>query len=487
MSHEEAAQKATETADKQWAAYSKQQYWIDHYKNDKNNLYRQLLQTYSGQLLGSAVGQKGMLALVAAAGDAACVKLCESYIRKWFGNRLAQCKSFVEVLAWIQHPLAIQALLGFATRFRTKAIRQGAEQHIQALAEREGWTIDELADRTLPDAGFERPLGEDGKPTGDRAVLLLDYGPRKFTVTLNDELEPVIVNEEGKTIKSPPAPGKSDDAELAKAAKKTFSDAKKVVKEVVKRQTERFYEALCTQRAWRYDDWRRFLADHPIAGKVCVRLAWAAFEPGETEKFLGCFRPMEDGSLTNEQDESVTLPPEALVRLAHTCNTSAELGAAWLRHFADYDVEPLFAQFGRPTYVLPADRQKETEIKDFEGHTLTTFKLRGKATKLGYQRGEAEDGGCFYLYRKPFPSLGLQAIVEFTGSMLPEDDRPAALTNLYFTSVKGDREAAYSWQPNRLALSKVPPVLLSECYNDVRLMAAEGSGLDPKWQERSWF
>ena len=125
------------------------------------------------------------------------------------------------------------------------------------------------------------------------------------------------------------------------------------------------------------------------------------------------------------------------VRLAHACNMPAELGAAWAQHFADYDVEPLFQQFGRPTYTLPEDKKKETDIKDFEGHMLTTFKLRGKATKLGYVRGEAEDGGCFHLYRKPFPSLGLQAVIGFTGSSLPEEDVPAALAELYFTPHEG--------------------------------------------------
>jgi hypothetical protein len=489
-SHDEAMEKARAQADKQWPQYSKHQYYLDHYKNDKENLVKTLYQNFSTQFLGSAIGEKGMLALVTEAGDADCVKQCESYIRKYFGSRLAQSKALVEILGWIKHPLAIQALLGFSTRFRTKAIRQLAEQHVKALAEREGWTIDELADRTLPDAGFERPKDADGQPVGDRATLVLDYGPRKFTVVLDDELEPIITTEEGKKVKAPPSPGKNDDVELAKAAKKSFSDAKKVVKEVVKRQTERFYEAVCTQRTWKFEEWKRFLADHPIVSRLCVRLAWLAAAPAQgdqPERFLGCFRPLEDGSLTNEQDEEVKLPPETLVRLAHTCNTPPELGAAWQQHFKDYDVKPPFEQFGRPTYALPEERKKETDILDFQGHMLTTFKLRGKANKLGYLRGEGEDGGVFHLYRKPFPSLSLQAVIEFSGSMLPEEDVAAALHEMYFIPIKNDKEAAYSWQPNKLPLGKVPPVLLSECYNDVKQMAAEGSGFDPEWQKRSYF
>ncbi len=93
-------------------------------------------------------------------------------------------------------------------------------------------------------------------------------------------LQPVIRTAEGKTVKNPPAAGKQDDADKAKAARKAFTDAKKTIKEVVKRQSERLYEALCTQRAWRFEDWRRYLADHPIVGKLCVRLAWAAVRAG---------------------------------------------------------------------------------------------------------------------------------------------------------------------------------------------------------------
>jgi HEAT repeat protein len=489
-SHEEAAERARQDSDRQWAAYSQHKHWVDHYKGDKENLYRQLYSQYSTTCVGSAVAEKGMLALVAPAADAECVKLCDQYIRKWFGNRLAQCKALIEVLAWTKHPLAVQVLLGFANRFRTKTIRKAAEEYVQALAEREGWTIDELADRTIPDAGFARPVDEQGEPVGGDAALVLDYGPRRFTVKLNDELEPVIATGEGKTVKNLPAPGKQDDADKAKAARKAFSDAKKTVKEVVRRQAERLYEALCTQRTWRFGDWRRYLADHPIAGRLCVRLAWAALAPAAgdgAERFLGCFRPLEDGSLTNERDEEVTLPDDALVRLAHACNTPAEVGGAWARHFEDYDVEPLFQQFGRATYTLPEEKKKETDVTDFEGYLLTTFQLRGKATKLGYLRGEAEDGGCFSVYRKPFPSLGVQAVLAFTGSMLPEQDVQAALQSLYFNSLKGDREAASSWQPSKLPLGKVPPVLLSECYNDVKQIAAEGSGYDPKWKDKSYF
>lgn len=493
-SAEDAAKLAQDETDKLWNQYGQHQYYIDAYGGKKENLYKQIYQRVSNDCLYSAVEQKGMLALVSVGGDGDCVKICEKFIRTWFGNRLAQCKSLIEVLSDIDHPLALQTLLAIANRFRTKAIKLLAEEQVKAIAEAQGWTLDELADRTIPDAGFERPLDEAGEPVGNEAVLQLDFGPRQFEVRLNDELEPVIKAQgEAKALKSLPAPGKNDDPEKAAAAKKAFTDGKKVAKEVVKRQTERFYEALCTQRSWLFSDWQRYLAQHPIVGRLCVRLSWVAYAPtveiasdGSQKQFLACFRPLEDGSLTNENDEEVKLPENAIIVLAHTCNVTPEIAEAWIKHYKDYDVTPLFQQFGRATYNLPEEKKNATELSDFEGHLITTFKLRAKATKLGYLRGEAEDGGCFYLYRKSFTSLSIQAVLEFTGSYLPEQDIPAALVALHFVNLQGDREQS-NWNASKMPLSKVPAVLLSECYNDIKQIAAEGSGFDPKWKEKSYF
>ncbi len=467
LSHDEALAKAKKYANKYYSA-------------------EELLKQYLGEFTGSAIGEKGMLALVAAAGTPNCVKLATQYIRKYFGYRLAQCKCLIDVLAELDDPGALQTLLAISTRFRTKALRDQATERVQQIADRNGWTIDELADRTIPDAGFERPVNDQGEPVGHVAQLLLDFGPRKFTVRLNDNLEPTIENAEGKVIKSLPVAAKTDDAELAKEASKQFSEAKKSIKEVVARQRERLYEALCTQRSWVFSDWQRYLAMHPIVGRLCTRVVWVVNEAGEKGKLLGSFRPLEDGTLTSAKDDAVEFPPTAMVRVAHPCNLPAAEGKLWPQHLADYDITPLFTQFGRDPFVLDPEMKNTTEIKTFEGHMLNTFKMRGRATKLGYVRGEAEDAGWFYSYRKPFPSLGLHAVIHFTGNYLPEEDRPCALTTLSFTRVQSDRESFAAYAPP-LPLGSLPPVLLSECHGDLRQLAAEGTGFDPNWESKSSY
>src|SRR5205814_492066 len=101
----------------------------------------------------------------------------------------------------------------------------------------------------------------------------------------------------------------------------------------------RLYESMCTQRCWRFDDWQRYLAHHPIVGRLCCRVIWAAFdERWEDESagtLRGCFRPLDDGSLTNEKDEAVKWASDTVLRVAHTCNVSPDLESAWKQHLAD--------------------------------------------------------------------------------------------------------------------------------------------------------
>jgi len=481
-SREEIIAEATKQAKQAWN--NKHGKWIREYYKTEEAYRDEIALGMQHNFLQSAIGQKGLLAIVSAAGDAECVKAIEKYIRTYHGHRLAQSKALLETLGWIEDKSAIQLLLSLANRFRTKAIRKRAEEMVTEIAERQGWTMDQLADRTIPDAGFEREKDEDGNAIGERAELLVDYGSRKFSVILGDDLQAVITREDGKQVKALPAAAKDDDPEMVKAAKKEFSAAKKTVKEVVKSQAERLYEAACVQRSWPAVEWRQYLSEHAIAGALCRRVVWAANgdeEEGKTDFRL--FRPLEDGSLTDVNDDEFTLQATDRVFVAHSSLLDDETEEAWKQHLADYEVPELFKQFGRKTYRLPEAMKKESELTDFRGHMLTTFRLRSKANKLGWVRGDAEDGGSFCIYRKPFRSEGVDAVVEFTGSYLPEEDIAAAIRELYFVPIKPN-ESSDSWNPKKIKLSKVPPVLISECYNDVKDMAAEGTGFDAEWEKK---
>lgn len=431
------------------------------------DFYQQCLNTLLNECKGSAVKEKGILAVAAACCNADCVSTVQGYLKRWYGIRAAQSKALVQMLAWVDHPLATQLLLSVANRFRTKSIREEAEKSVKKMADHRGWTMDELADRTIPSGGFEK--------TGK---MELEYGSRTFTCRLDENFKISISNETGKVVKSLPNAAKADDPDKVKAAKQNLSLAKKTVKSVLKLQKERLYESMCTQRQWKYRDLKDYLFTHPIVSRYCRQLVWVKKENSS----IITFRPLDDGSLTDHRDNEVILEETAVVRLAHSCNTDEKTGAAWPVHFRDYGVTPLFTQFRQERYILKEEDKNLTEIVEFQGYMLDNFTLRGMATKLGYTRGEAEDGGFFYNYTKRFPGLGIESVLEFSGSPMPEENNRVALLSLYFLEINQGTPDTY--MSTKLPLGQAPPVLLSETWNDMKQIALSGSGYDKEWEKK---
>ena len=443
-----------------------------YYGATYEELYQQHYNQLCNECIGSAIKEKGVLAFASACCSAEAVAPIQTYLKTWYGKRAAQCKALLQILGWIDDNSAIQLLLSVANRFRTKSIQKEAEKLVNELAERRGWSRDELADRTIPTAGFEQG-----------AEQTLDYGERQFTVLLETNMNLVLKNADGKVIKALPAPRKDEDADQVKAAKKQLSDTKKQLKQVLKMQRERLYEAMCTQRSWQFADWDLYLNQHPIVGRYCQQLVWAICD-GDT--VVQTFRPLDDRTLTDAEDDAVTPEPSAMVRLAHSSAVSAEAMAAWQTHFADYEVVPLLQQFRNSHYLLPDEKQNDTELGEFEGYLVEAFQLRGTATKQGYTRGQTEDGGCFYDYRKPFAGLGMEAVINFSGNYLPEENHTVALTKLVFERLPdADAPTNYYNRP-KLPLKDVPVVLLSEVWHDLQTVASQGSGYDPAWEKKVW-
>ncbi|WP_148614289.1 DUF4132 domain-containing protein [Nocardioides rubriscoriae] len=459
----EAEQQASQLAAayQQWYAHDPQS---PYHGRSVAEIAATLLPGLAQQPAGSAIASKGLLAVVAATAGREVVAPVERYLKQWYGQRAAQGKALIAMLAWVDDPSATQLVLSVGSRFRTKSFQQEATRQAEALAERKGWTLDELADRTIPTAGFDA----DG-------VLELSYGPRAFTARLRPDLTVVLQDADAKELKSLPAPRQSDDADLVKDAKKAFTAAKKDVKAIAAQQAQRLYEALCTARDWPADDWRRYLVDHPVVGPATRRLVWVDTDTGAS------FRPLDDGTLTDLDDGEVVLDAGHRVRLAHDSLLPADVSRRWLEHLADYEVDPLFQQLGKGTYDLPDHRRHEREVRDLEGHLLSAYSLRGRALKAGYTRGQTEDAGWFYAYRKRFPSLGLVAQIGFTGNYLPEENRTVALTALSF-----HRELEQGRESD-VTLGDVPAVLLSEAVGDLRHLAAGGTGYDPDWSTKTEF
>ncbi len=465
---------ADATAPRRW------QQWQTYYQRNKDEFYnRSQEQIYAeckaskaAEYLGSAIGEKGILALSAYAPGHEAVNLLRQYMRDHYPRR-AQIEAMLEGLAPGNDPFVIQLLLGLSRRYRTASVQEKARLLVQQIADRNGWSADQLADRTIPTAGFD-----------DSGKLELHYGDRLFTVTLDAAMKPELRNAEGKVIKALPEPRQTDDPDSIKEAKGQFSGCKKELKQVIELQTARLYEALCVSRLWPQAEWREYLLQHPVVGRLIQRLIW--LETDAQGQPLQSFRPTEDGTLINTDDDEVTLNEGSLIRLAHASLVTPDSAKAWQAHFKDYKLSPLFAQMTRPLpeiAMTDAEGKPVQEIADRQGWLSDTFTLRGAFNKLGYQRAAAEDAGFFDHYFKEFGAAGIRVVVAFTGNCLPEENVAAALRVLRFEDTRGGR-----WRAETLDLAAVPVVLLAEAYADYLAVANVCSGFDPEWEKKSpWY
>ena len=416
---------------------------------------REAYAEHQSTYLGSAAANRGVLALTTRMPGIELANAVQAYIRN-HGARRAQVDALIHPLFANGQPAAVQLLLSISRRFKQASVQATAGALVERLADQRGWTPDELADRTIPTAGFDA----DG-------LLRLDFGSREFTGRATPAGTIELANAEGAPIKALPAARAADDEELVKAAKKQLTTSRKELKAVLAQQTARLYEAMCAGRTWTGSDWREFLLDHPLVGQFVGRLVWFA----DADAGPRLFRPTEDGGLIDVEDDPVDLPDDARVGLAHRVIVGDAAAAAWTGHLADYEVTPLFDQFANG---LPAVDRSGDALTDLKGHLTDTFSYRGVATKRGYQRGAAEDGAWFEEYTKPFTAAGLSAVQEFTGSYLPEENIACATVGLSF---RGPRNRT-------VALSEVPDVLLAECYADFAALAALGP-FDPDWQKKA--
>lgn len=441
--------------------------YAEYYVTDRDKLFAILKRAKMSAYFGSAADSKGVLALATQAEGADAAAAVRSFLKD-HGARISQDKALLEVLAANAAPAAIQVVLSTANRFKARTVQEHAAALIERIAERRGWTPDELADRTIPMAGLD-----------ERGVCELDCGDdRTYQLVLDAQDALVLRNPAGHPVKALPGPRNDDEKPLILAAKKQVATARKELKQAVGAQTERLYDAMCLERRWSVDDWEQYLLRHPIVGRLVRRLVWIGIDRDGTPCVQ--FRPLDDGTLSDVNDSDIAIGSMTQVQLAHSSLVTASEAAAWRAHLADYEVTAPFAQFEEDLPKLAEGDGDRTSIDDRAGWMIETFKLRGAANKAGFVRSAAEDGGVFTTYERRYESAKIIALIEFTGSPLPEENIPAALRELRFVKLRSG-----GWHGNGVPLKEVPPVLVAESWKSLHRIAAAGTGFDPAWEKKA--
>ena len=312
-------------------------------------------------------------------GDDECARKLSLLIRAWPGEGgHARAVTGLDILAAIGSDVALMHLNGIAQKVKFKGLQEKARAKIDQLAEMRGLTAEELADRLVPDLGLD-----------EAGTLLLDFGPRQFTVGFDEALKPYARDASGAALKDLPKPNKSDDATLADEASERWKALKKDARTLASQQILRLELAMAQRRRWSAVEFRQFFVEHPLVRHLARRLLWAEFVDGRPVR---CLRVAEDLSYADANDELLTLADDAQIGLVHPLELAPADAAAFGQIFADYEILQPFPQLGREVYRLSDAENAAFEMVRFKGKSVATGSVFGLENRL-WRRGDAQDGG----------------------------------------------------------------------------------------------
>ncbi|HFX4787874.1 TPA: DUF4132 domain-containing protein, partial [Escherichia coli] len=317
-------------------------------------------------------------------------------IRAWPGeSQHKRAVSGLDVLADIGSDVALMLLNGIARKIKFKALQEHAREKINIVAENRGLTMAEMEDRLAPDLGLD-----------SSGSLILDFGPRQFTVGFDETLKPVVRDANGKVLKDLPKPNQSDEKTQATDAVNLFKQLKKDVRAIASQQIDRLEQAMCQRRRWTAEQFRLFLVEHPLVRHLTRRLLWGVYN--DENALITCFRVAEDSTYSDAQDELFTLPA-GNIGIPHVLEIPPESAAAFRQIYVDYELLPPFQQLERGSYHLADNERNVHELSRWNGRLCKAGRIVG-LERRGWQR--LEESGSVYAMRKSTPYGALELETE---------------------------------------------------------------------------
>lgn len=412
--------------------------------------------------LGAEAKKRWVLFAASIHGGTDIIKKLQHHINDWpQHSRGAIAADAVQALALNPKPEALLIVDSISRKFKFRQVKNAAGEALKFAAEQLGITTEELADRIVPDLGFDENMERQ-----------FDYGERKFTVTITPALEVEVFDESGKKLKNLPAPGKKDDPEKSAESYAAFKEMKKQMKTTVSSQKMRLELALSTERKWTCEAWKKLFVENPIMHQFAIGLIWGIYEEN---KLTQTFRYMEDGSFSTEDEEEFMLPDDekgadskTKIGLVHPVELSGESIEAWKTQLEDYEITQPIEQLSRPVYHMTDEEADEQIMERFGGYMLNDLSLQGKMQNMGWYRGQAEDAGIFYYYYREDKDQGLRAELNFSGSYVGGENEDVTVFDVKFNKKIGD----------------LPERYFSEIVMQTAKAIASSKEKDPAWREK---
>lgn len=422
---------------------------------------------------GAPSKQKWVMAFSAVYGGSTICKKLIRAINDWPQNaRGAIACDGVKALTLSSAPEALLTVDAISRKFKFRQVRTAAAEALETAARELGITSEELADRIVPDLGFDN--------NGKR---VFNYGKRSFTVRLTSTLELEITTEAGKPVKNLPAPGKTDEEETAKEAYEQFKIMKKQIRTTITTQKARLEAALAAMRCWNVDRWTALFVQNPVMHQFAISLIWGVYQEG---KLTDTFRYMEDGSFNTVEEEEFELPENATIGLVHPVELGEALLSGWKQQLEDYEVTQSISQLDRPIFLLTAEQRDARTLETFGGKILNGLSLSGKLTGQGWYRGSVVDGGAFYTFWREDPALGMGVELRFSGSFIGDENENVTIYDAVFYKSGTVTRGSYNYdapkEENIFSLGQIPARYFSEIMHQLTRATVSSTETHDNWR-----
>ncbi|TCR25195.1 DUF4132 domain-containing protein [Streptomyces sp. BK205] len=388
----------------------------------------------------------------------------------------------VNALARIDSEAALAELARLATRVTYKNTLKLLDAALETRAAALGLSREEIEELAVPAYGLTE-VGRAEHRFGEVTAVLEVQGTKAVLTWRNAS---------GKVVKSVPAAVRRDHAEDLKELKAAAKDIDKMLSA----QSERLDRQFLADRTWSYATWRERYLDHPLVGTLARRLLWTVdgTTVGHTE---GALRTLADTPVTEGTE----------VRLWHPVDhTPAEI-VAWRDWLERHGVTQPFKQAHREVYLLTdAERATGTYSNRFAAHVLRQHQFHSLAAARGWRnklRLAVDDEAPPPSRNLPRWGLRAEYWIEGDGGADYSDitDSGSYLRlrtdQVRFYPIDAPENSAHCgggeyrmWlrdgaEPvEPLALTDIPPLVLSEVLRDVDLFVGVASvGNDPTWQD----
>lgn len=377
-------------------------------------------------------------------GDESTVRCLTALILAWpQEGKSARAASGLHLLTRIGSDMSLLQLHHISQRAKSRPLRESAEQYLKEVAEARDLSEEQLQDRLTPTLGLD-----------DASALTFDFGTRSFSVRFDENLLPVIYDQQGARQKSIPRLRAEDEQTKAAEALARLKGLKKDATQVAKRLLPHLESALRLARRWSRTEFQTLFVDHPLTSHLTRRLVWGVYAANEPRRLLNAFRVAAEGEFCDSLDETIALPEDAVFGIAHPLEMGDETRAAFEQILNDYLLLQPFRQLARRTVLLCEEEATRSKLTRWQGKSTTCGQLLGIRSRGWWQGSES-----YFCYDVAQHRLILEITPGFVHySIDAKAPQQFGAITLY-----------YGEQP--VAFSRLDPQDLSEALNTIEIIS----------------